>query len=1140
MQQLVQSSVRGRIHQSSSVFSAFSRGRQCTPISYFAVLYSSVYNVDTWTPATIDFVLSQGDSMYRSVRHSQEYFDYTELPLSVYLSHSHHQLSCQFFSHHSNFLHCTASNAVTGSLCLADAVRQVCAESRGCLVTANGTTVAIIQSGNNYYLFDSHCRDHLGRSTNDGTAVLLQFSSPEDIQCHMRRLHGIFSTSTRECNAWADHDRRCQFDVVGITANVDTPQVIGVPEATSHGAASVPASSVVSVTVSNISSTSSVSTVRSYASVVSGVGVNTQSSSSAVHTDVCDVTSESSTSTSRDLFTENTAPVNVSGSVPSTSNVSVPPCSYASVTSGVRKRKNTVSADVCPVTSPSSTSTVAGCAVYSAKYRCVQCDVVCKSRQALRMHHTRVHSKNSTSTVSTDVCAVPTSLPISNVSTSGSMSTSNLSTGVSGVTSRSAVGAVVPTGSMCVNVSHVTSAESVGTVPTGSMPVDVSNVKSASSVTTMSLSSVSTDVSGHNTAWSTSTGTSFVVVADECRCVECGVLFKNKQSVRMHHIRVHSKKVHGIAKGSTQQTAVTKKSSTSTVSTSTACTDVCAVPTSLPTSNVSTSGTMSPCSVSVAVGPVKSASSVSAIVPSSSVSVDVHGVKPASSTSTGTSSVEVVDEYKCVQCGAVFTNKAAVRLHHMRVHSKKVSIISNYSTEQNVVSTTDAANVHVMSTVKSRKPTCVACGAVFNSKCALNNHQRKMHSKKVSRPIATNTSKQCFSIPLQNRYSSLSSVAEDITEQEQLSDSSCGEPPKKAAKTNGTHGKRLRSETGQSELPPRSSPRRSQRNSQKTQTGIGVLPAQTAKTIFRPASQQCNDCGKVFVNLTNHKKCSKKLVSGGETVQESSRTYKQPSRITGNTRKQRTQMRQQAELKELKNILKKKVPKERNPLLEKLTNYHNDLSLQVDNILTEKVTGEVKDVVAELSEIDDVSREFRWSDADQERLNQLNAQAKKLQTPGNWTWAAKEGTDQYEYNHKRLQYFVEQELQSIVKHCDQCQSTGILVGLDQIDSTCCYDCLAANMHRGRTAEAEKQKAWESVRPKSMEYPKTVEKSNGAAQNTMSDLPLLYPGEKAIIAPVHPVVTVCKNYIANKKLRQESITLNPVSYTHLTLPTILRV
>ena len=272
MRPLVQSCVRGQIHQSSSIFSAFSRGRQCTPMSYFAVLYSSVNNVDRWTQETIDFVLSQGDSMYNAVRHSQEYFDYTELPVSVYLTDSNHHLSCQFFSHHSNFLHCAASNAVTRSLCLADAVREVCAESLGCLVTANETTIAVMKSGDKYYLFDSHCRDHLGRSTDDGTAVLLQFSSPEDIHSHIRRLHGIFSTSTRECNAWADHDRRCQFDVVGIRANVDTPQVVGVSQSTSHCAAGVPvSSSVVGVSVTSMSSTSSVSTVRSYASVVSGV-----------------------------------------------------------------------------------------------------------------------------------------------------------------------------------------------------------------------------------------------------------------------------------------------------------------------------------------------------------------------------------------------------------------------------------------------------------------------------------------------------------------------------------------------------------------------------------------------------------------------------------------------------------------------------------------------------------------------------------------------------------------------------------------------------------------------------------------------------------------------------------------------------
>ena len=88
----------------------FSRGWQCTPISYFAVLYSSIMNVDSWTSETIDFVLSQGDSIYNSVTHTHAHFDYTELP---YLANCNCILSSSFYCHHSNFLHCDVTDAVS-------------------------------------------------------------------------------------------------------------------------------------------------------------------------------------------------------------------------------------------------------------------------------------------------------------------------------------------------------------------------------------------------------------------------------------------------------------------------------------------------------------------------------------------------------------------------------------------------------------------------------------------------------------------------------------------------------------------------------------------------------------------------------------------------------------------------------------------------------------------------------------------------------------------------------------------------------------------------------------------------------------------------------------------------------------------
>jgi hypothetical protein len=60
-------------------------------------------------------------------------------------------------------------------------------------------------------------------------------------------------------------------------------------------------------------------------------------------------------------------------------------------------------------------------------------------------------------------------------------------------------------------------------------------------------------------------------------------------------------------------------------------------------------------------------------------------------------------------------------------------------------------------------------------------------------------------------------------------------------------------------------------------------------------------------------------------------------------------------------------------------------------------------------------------------------------------------------------------------------------------------------------------AWEKVRPASHEYPNNIE--------TNEDLPDLYPGDSAVISLTYAVVTIKKTYLRNKKLRQESITVN---------------
>jgi len=120
---------------------------------------------------------------------------------------------------------------------------------------------------------------------------------------------------------------------------------------------------------------------------------------------------------------------------------------------------------------------------------------------------------------------------------------------------------------------------------------------------------------------------------------------------------------------------------------------------------------------------------------------------------------------------------------------------------------------------------------------------------------------------------------------------------------------------------------------------------------------------------------------------------------------------------------------------------------------------------------------------------------------------------QGQYNDQRMQLCINTECDWKLIECDQCESIGLLVG-NQTDFTVCYDCLPS-FNCNEKQKQSRFEAWQKVKPKSKDYPKTA---NG------DDLPYLQPGDKAVIAPVHPVVTVKKNHYDDKKLRLESISL----------------
>ena len=217
---------------------------------------------------------------------------------------------------------------------------------------------------------------------------------------------------------------------------------------------------------------------------------------------------------------------------------------------------------------------------------------------------------------------------------------------------------------------------------------------------------------------------------------------------------------------------------------------------------------------------------------------------------------------------------------------------------------------------------------------------------------------------------------------------------------------------------------------------------------------------------------------------------------------------------EKKILPRKKAMQQTDPLYDKLKAYHDSLLRSVSNTTTEKLSAEVLDVILNATVIDDTDRRFQWSKDDEIRLNELNETCKLIQPRTEWKWSAPDHTEQGQYNDKRMQICITKECEWKLVECESCGSTGLLVG-DQINSEICHDCMKLNRVNVKE-KAQKQDAWKKVKPKTKEFPKTADGK--------TDLPKLQPGDKAVIAPVHGVVTVTKNSYGDKRMRLESISL----------------
>lgn len=78
-------SIAGSSHHGHERFSEISRGRQCSFMSFSALLCAQSFPVKQWDTATVDQILIEGDSMYLNAVESQRIPDTDTLSL-IYLT----------------------------------------------------------------------------------------------------------------------------------------------------------------------------------------------------------------------------------------------------------------------------------------------------------------------------------------------------------------------------------------------------------------------------------------------------------------------------------------------------------------------------------------------------------------------------------------------------------------------------------------------------------------------------------------------------------------------------------------------------------------------------------------------------------------------------------------------------------------------------------------------------------------------------------------------------------------------------------------------------------------------------------------------------------------------------------------------
>ena len=149
---------------------------QCARNSLYALCWSEIRQVIIWKPGDFDHILFQGDVLYKSLN-TIDLLLAGDLPCLVKIYELEFDVT---------FLGLETGQA---SLIPGDPFLRTYVPGHNVddfLLFISGFTIAVITKGPNFYLFDSHSRDHRGLSVPHGTSVLLRFKDLFEIEKYIQ------------------------------------------------------------------------------------------------------------------------------------------------------------------------------------------------------------------------------------------------------------------------------------------------------------------------------------------------------------------------------------------------------------------------------------------------------------------------------------------------------------------------------------------------------------------------------------------------------------------------------------------------------------------------------------------------------------------------------------------------------------------------------------------------------------------------------------------------------------------------------------------------------------------------------------------------------------------------------------------